>query len=57
MPTFFLRPSPGAMDSLASQNPPKSRPKPRPQRFDCPCGCGRRSWFTQPRSLRPSKPS
>lgn len=21
-------------------------------RFGCPCGCGKPSWFTQPRSLR-----
>jgi hypothetical protein len=31
---------------------PKKRPKPRARQFDCPCGCGRRSAFTQPRSLR-----
>lgn len=31
---------------------PSRRTRPRVQRFECPCGCGRRSAFTQPRSLR-----
>ncbi len=32
--------------------PRKHASRPRPQRFICPCGCGRIGFFNQPRSLR-----
>ena len=54
MNVFQLLPSPGVRDGFAS----KKVLRPKPRIIECACGCGRRSWFTQPRSLRaaPQKP-
>lgn len=52
MTYFELRPSPGATASLGRE---KLAPKRvRHKNFSCPCGCGRKRSFTQPRSLRAS---
>ena len=48
MNVFQLLPSPGVRDGFAS----KKVLRPKPRIIECACGCGRRSWFTQPRSLR-----
>ena len=66
MEIFELRPSPGAADELvpkksASRHAGRHKVTVKAsttatraslQRFQCPCGCGRRGWFSQPRSLR-----
>jgi len=62
MSVFELLPSPGAADALAPKKskrhhkvtvkPAVATPRASLQRFQCPCGCERRSWFSQPRSLR-----
>ena len=48
MAVFRPRSTRGVTATYAS----KKRDRSLPQRFDCPCGCGKRGWFTQPRSLR-----
>ena len=51
MADLVLRPSPGATDSLALKKPRRPA-RAALRRYECPCGCGRRSWFSQPRTLR-----
>ena len=55
MNVFQLLPSPGVRDGFVS----KKVLRPKLRIIECACGCGRRSWFTQPRSLRaaPQKPA
>jgi hypothetical protein len=45
MANFELRPYQGATAKHV-------RKKSQPQRFACPCGCGRSAWANQPRSVR-----
>ncbi len=62
---FELLPSPGAADELIPKKSTSrhagrhkvtvkavASPRASLRRFQCPCGCERRSWFSQPRSLR-----
>ena len=55
MNVFQLLPSPGVRGGFVSRKVLRSKPR----IIECACGCGRRSWFTQPRSLRaaPQKPA
>jgi hypothetical protein len=62
MSVFELLPSPGAADALAPKKSNRhhkvtvkaavATPRTSLRCFQCPCGCERRSWFSQPRSLR-----
>ncbi|MFZ9873369.1 MAG: hypothetical protein ACO3FH_10540 [Steroidobacteraceae bacterium] len=71
MSVFELLPSPGAADELVPKKSTSrsatrhkvtvkaatASPRASLRRFQCPCGCERRSWFSQPRSLRAAPPA